>query len=252
MFGKAPSDDFSAGNVQCGKEGRSAVTKVVGSSAFDLPWLHRQDWLGAAQSLNLAFLIHTKHQSIGRRAQVKPDNVTNLLHQQRILRKNEALAAVGLQTKRPPDPADARLTQAKLFSHQTRAPMSSALGRRFQGPGDDFFNAFVADFARRSRPRFIEQPLDAALEEASTPHSDRIVGSAQKSGYLRIRFGFGTVENDLRAKSYTARPAFEFGESVEFLYFCDRQTHALSRASCHAAEDRGSRDILQHISDSGD
>jgi hypothetical protein len=60
---------------------------------------HGQNWLRAIQSLNLRFLINTKYQGFIRRIHLKPNNISNLVNEQRILGKFEALAAVRGQAK---------------------------------------------------------------------------------------------------------------------------------------------------------
>gem|GEM_PF-4536411 len=43
-----------------------------------------QTWLGSIQGLYLAFLIDTKHQSLIRWVQVKPNDVMGLIHEGQI------------------------------------------------------------------------------------------------------------------------------------------------------------------------
>jgi len=48
--------------------------------------LHRQTGLGAIKSLDLAFLVNTKHQGVFRRVEVKTDDILQLLNEMRIVR----------------------------------------------------------------------------------------------------------------------------------------------------------------------
>jgi hypothetical protein len=58
-------------DVQGGKEPRDAMVHVVVGLAFHLARAHRQQWLGAIQSLNVRFLVGAQHQGALRRIQVE-------------------------------------------------------------------------------------------------------------------------------------------------------------------------------------
>ena len=92
------ADDFAGGDIQGGKERGGAVAIVVVGSALRLSGFHRQNRLAAFQSLDLAFLIHAKHNGAGlfRRVEVKAHDVAHLFHKERIAGELESLFPVRL------------------------------------------------------------------------------------------------------------------------------------------------------------
>ena len=49
--------DLTAGHIECGEQGRGAMTDVIVGHAFDIAQAHRQQRLGTLQCLHLGFLI---------------------------------------------------------------------------------------------------------------------------------------------------------------------------------------------------
>ena len=74
---------------------------IVMGSSFRLPWLHGKYRLGAVKCLNLRLFVDTKHQRSLGRIQVKPDHVSYLLDEQRVVRELEGppSGAVGGQNR---------------------------------------------------------------------------------------------------------------------------------------------------------
>jgi hypothetical protein len=79
--------------------------------------------LGAVEGLDLALLVHRKHQRLVRRVQVKPDHVVNLLGEFWIVRNLEGGNQVRLQAMIGPDPLHAGVTDAHRLGHGADAPM---------------------------------------------------------------------------------------------------------------------------------
>ena len=52
--------------------------------ALDLAWSHGKKLLGPIQSLDLALLVDAEHERALGRVEVKADDVSNLLHEQRV------------------------------------------------------------------------------------------------------------------------------------------------------------------------
>ena len=86
---------------------------VVGGALGD-PRAHRQDRRGPIQRLDLGLLIHAQHHGPLGRVEVQPDDIADLLDEQRVLRQLPGLLAVGLQPERPPDPRHRRLVEPDL------------------------------------------------------------------------------------------------------------------------------------------
>src|SRR5215469_17950229 len=90
--------NLAVGRVESGKQSRGAVAFVVvrhGLTATRLEW---ESGLGAIQGLDLAFLIHTQHQSVLGRVQIQSDNIFQLFGEFGIVADLETFHTVRLQT----------------------------------------------------------------------------------------------------------------------------------------------------------
>ena len=80
----AAADHLALQHVQGGKQGRRAVALVIVGARRWLARLHRQRGLRAGERLDLALLIDRKHDSMGRRVDVEPNDVTQLCSEGRV------------------------------------------------------------------------------------------------------------------------------------------------------------------------
>lgn len=80
----ALGDHRTGGHIEGSKQGGSAVADVVMGHALHVAQAHRQQWLGAIQSLDLRFLVNAEHDSVLGRIQVQADDVAHLLHKEGI------------------------------------------------------------------------------------------------------------------------------------------------------------------------
>src|SRR5208337_18610 len=153
MAWPALADHRSRGDVQGREKTGGAMAFVIVGAALGLTWQHGKDRLAAAQRLNLALFIHAQHQGVMRRIQIQAYDVPYLIDEQRIVGQLERFAAMGAQSKRPPDATDRRLTQSGPRCQRTTAPMRRSFGGFFQGQPYGPFDALIADLSWRSRPR---------------------------------------------------------------------------------------------------
>jgi hypothetical protein len=70
------------------------------STSRQLPRIHEQHGLGPIERLDLRLFIDAQDESIVGRVHVKPDDVADLVHKQRIGRELEGLRSVWLQNQR--------------------------------------------------------------------------------------------------------------------------------------------------------
>jgi hypothetical protein len=99
------ADDKAGGDVErCEQRGR-AMTDIGVSLTFRLTRHHRQDRLFAIERLNLALFIDAQDQRPIGQGQVEPNDVADLVDEQRITRKLEGLRAMRLQPEGSSDPA---------------------------------------------------------------------------------------------------------------------------------------------------
>src|SRR5437868_5854630 len=80
----AIADDFAGEYIERRKQSRRAVSFVVVSHGATAPFLQRQSRLGTLQGLNLALLVHAKHNCLVGRIQIKADHVSEFLEEFRI------------------------------------------------------------------------------------------------------------------------------------------------------------------------
>src|SRR5260370_5571946 len=144
------AQDAAAGHVESGEQAGGAVAFVVVRAAFDLSGAHGQQRRGSVQGLNLTLLVHTQHQSAVGRAQIKADDVANLVDEQRIAAQLEGPAAMGLQRKGAPDAADAALAEPRRLSEGAGGPVRGSLRLPFQSARQHAFHGGVAQAARRA------------------------------------------------------------------------------------------------------
>src|ERR1041385_3247761 len=83
------ADDFASEHIERREQSRRSVSLVVVGHGAAAPFLQRQPGLGALQSLNLALLVHTKHNRLVGRIQIKTDHVREFLEESRIARQLE-------------------------------------------------------------------------------------------------------------------------------------------------------------------
>lgn len=87
----------TVGHVERREQGRRTVAHVVVGDALDEAKAHRQHRLVTLKRLALIFLVHAQHHRVIRWVEVLPDDVTNLLEYEGIVRQLEALRLLRLQ-----------------------------------------------------------------------------------------------------------------------------------------------------------
>jgi hypothetical protein len=85
--------------------------------------------LRAVQGLNLAFLIHAKHQGMIGRIEVKPSNVTHFLNKERVGGELETACTMGLDGKGPKQTVHGRFGDAARRRSAARCPRHGAISR---------------------------------------------------------------------------------------------------------------------------
>ena len=130
---------------------------------------HRFDRLGAVERLDLALLVDTEHQRALRRRQIEPNDIADLLHEERVRRQLERLGAVRLQAERTPDAPDRGMRQPGRLCHRAQRPVGRVGRGGGQRPLDHLGDPLVREGPWPSRPGFVRQPLEAVLDETPAP-----------------------------------------------------------------------------------
>ena len=109
-------DHGAVGGVERGEQAGGAVADVVVGAFLGHARHHRERRLRPGQGLDLGLLVHAQHDRGLGRVQVEPDDVVDLLHEQRVVGQLEPVGAVRLELERLPDPPDRRLATVPLRS----------------------------------------------------------------------------------------------------------------------------------------
>jgi hypothetical protein len=108
MLGAGRVHDLAGREVQRREQVGDPVTHVVMGASLDLARTHRQRRLGAIERLHARLFIHAHDHGVIRRVHIQPHDITDLLHEQRVLGQLERVDEPGFESERLPDPTDRR------------------------------------------------------------------------------------------------------------------------------------------------
>ena len=168
------------------------------SAPLDLAWAQRQQGLGAIEGLNLGFLVHTENHGMLRRVHVQPDDVACLVHEVRVRREFEGLAAVGLQGKGLPHAVDRRWRVARRPRHRARAPVGRVTRRLFERLTDHLGHSVVIDAPWTTGARFVIEPVHTLLRKPVAPLPGGVTVDAERIRDLHIGQPLGRQQHDVR------------------------------------------------------
>ena len=158
----ARRQDLSIEYVEHCEERRRAVPHIVVGDTFGIPQAHRQHRLRSFQRLALALLVHAEHQRILRRAQIKADNIAQLLDKERGSRELEVLAEMRLQPQQLEVAMYARRRDRGFRCDRTHTPMRRAIDRfGVQRLTNQRGHTLVVDRARFARAQLIMQSAES-------------------------------------------------------------------------------------------
>ena len=166
----AHGDNFALQRIEGGEQHRGAVALVVVGHGAAAALLHRQSWLGAVQSLNLALLIGAQNDGVLGRIQIKANDVFRLLDKRRVVAELEGSHAMRFQSVGAPDATHTGLADAGCPRHGARGPMRGVGRLLMKRHLHHFLHPPVGDGARLARPRrILLQGRDAASQKAAPP-----------------------------------------------------------------------------------
>lgn len=125
----ATADDLAFEHVESGEQRCGTVALIVVGHRSGTALLHRQTRLGAIQRLDLRFLIDREDDGMSGWINVKPDNVTQLVDEFRIVGEFELLQLMRLKAMSAPNALDGTGADADCFRHQGSGPMGRLAGR---------------------------------------------------------------------------------------------------------------------------
>lgn len=120
-------EDLAGGHVHRREQiGRAMPFVVVSHGARPAPD-HRQRWLGPIERLYLGFLVETESSRPGRRVQIEPDHINQLLLEVRVVGDLEGVDPPRLEPVLAPDPGHSVLAQPMTGCHRSGRPMRRAV-----------------------------------------------------------------------------------------------------------------------------
>ena len=163
--------------------------------------LEGQAGLGAVQSLDLAFFVHTQHQSVLGRAQIEADDIFQFLNEGGVVTDFETLHAMRLKTVTAPDMAHAGGADPHCGGHGTRAPVRG-LRRGFAcRHADHALDQAGADAGPATGTGRIFLQPHQAQSEAPAPARNFFGRDAESLGNVLIRLSRSGTQFTMRARS---------------------------------------------------
>src|SRR5215469_1444325 len=129
----AAADDGAIEHAECREQGGSAVPLVVmrhGLAASGLDW---QAGLGAVERLDLALFIDRQHHRMGRRIDIEPDDIGELVSKAGVARTLEGAQPMRLQFVLLPSALHRTQRDADGFGHRPAGPVSGFVRRLSAG-----------------------------------------------------------------------------------------------------------------------
>ncbi len=188
------------------------------------PWVPgRQGGAGAppraleGKRLDLGLLVNAEHDGAIRRVEVKPDNIGDLLLEQRVVRNLEALHDMRLQTGIGPDAPHARGRDTHRFGHQRAAPVRGIGRRLLHGLCDHPQPCFHGQRRHPRRPRIIAlEASHAFIEIPLLPAPDRPLRHTRASHDLEGAVTFSRGQHDPGPSDQLARRIAVSDQGLKF------------------------------------
>ena len=174
------------------------VPDVVVGAFLGLAGHHRERRLAAGQRLDLGLFVHAIHHRGVGRVQVEPDDVVDLLHKQRVVGQFEVLAAMWLQLKGFPDPPDGGLGQPAALGHRFARPVRGVGGDGLQRRHHHVLDLLGGHRRGAARPRVVDQPVAARLDEPAPPLAHRGLRHPLAGGHFLVGQPLGAAQHDPR------------------------------------------------------
>ncbi len=163
-------DDRTVQHIERGEERRRAVPFVIMGHRTGAAFLHRQAGLGAIERLDLRLLVDRQHHRMGRRIDIEPDDVGELLGEGRVVGEFEVSPAVRAEAVRLPDRLHRRGRDADGLRHCAQRPVGRLVRGRLKRQADDLRNAVGRDWRlARWTGSVTQQAINAFAHEPLLP-----------------------------------------------------------------------------------
>src|SRR5262249_5500779 len=124
------ADNGAVEDVEGGEQSGCPMTFVVVGHGTGAAALHRQAWLGAVESLDLALLVERKDHRMGGRIDVEADDVLEFLGKLRVIRQLEGPDAVRCELVRLEDALHRPQADVRRLGQHPAGPVGCFARRR--------------------------------------------------------------------------------------------------------------------------
>jgi hypothetical protein len=203
----AAADNGAVEYAEGSEQGSGAVPLIVVRHSLTAPRLDRQAGLGAIQRLDLAFFIDRQYHGVGRRIDIEPDDIAELVGKAGIARALEGAQPVRLQFVRVPDALYRTQRDADGFGHCPGGPVGCFVRRLGAGQRHDLRGGFRRDRRLAGLAGLVvQQTVDPALGKALLPSPHGRPADADALRHLLRRVPIRRGEDNLRSLDVFARP----------------------------------------------
>jgi len=204
-------EDFTFEHVEGGEQRCGAVALIIMHHGSAPARLQRQTRLGAVECLDLRLLIDRKHDGMGGRIDVEPNDILQLGHKLRVTREFETSDPVRLKLVHLPDPSNRAYADPNLLGYGRCSPMSGFARRICPGSLDHPINHRLSQGRNTRRAGFVmQQTVDASLHETLLPAPDRRLRFAGPSHDLGRAQAIRHHQDDRRQTRTISRTHLEF------------------------------------------
>ena len=173
------ADDGSVEHVHRGEQGRRPVPFVVVGQGSGAALLQRQAGLRSVERLDLALLVDGKHDGVGRRIDIEPDDIAQLVDELGIPGEFELPDAMRLEPVRTPDALHGADAHACRSAHRRTGPVGRFARRGLHGQRDNALGDRRIELGDARGSRLVAQkPVHAFGGEPFLPAPDAGLGFA--------------------------------------------------------------------------
>ena len=246
VTGHAIADHSAVEHAQGRKQSGGAIALVIvshGPAAALLDWQPR---LCAVESLDLAFLVHTKDQGFDGWVQVKADDIREFFYKVLVAAELECFYQMRFQVVLIPNPLNGHATQALSLSHCAYAPVSGISRLGMKSRFDDGVNLSLRDFRDTTRTRGIFlQTGQAESQKTLPPELNGGSRCLDALSNLLVQYPVGRHLNDFGPLHQAQRETSSIGPRVQCFTFIGRQDNGLGYS--HAGDHRAYFNISKEI-----
>lgn len=224
-------DDRAACDIERSEQrGRSMAVVVMGDT-FNVPESDRQERLGAFECLNLRLLVYAQHERVFGRIEIQPNNVPDLLDEERIGGEFEVTGSMRLDVEQREIALNRALGDSGFGGQRTHRPLRGPFGFRSQSLVKQRRDALLVMGPRPPGSGLTVQASQTEFPKASPPERHKRLTRLQTLGDLVVPQTVRGPEHHLGAPHQRRRECAGLGQRLQLGPRRGRQLQRQSRAS---------------------